>query len=47
VLHRQQIALLREWRAARRLGRDEAAGELLPPLLLSINAIASGLGATG
>jgi len=47
VLHRQQIALLREWRTARRLGREDAEGELLPSLLLTINAIASGLGATG
>jgi phosphoenolpyruvate carboxylase len=47
VLHRQQIALLREWRAARRLGDDEAAAALLPSLLLTVNAIASGLGATG
>jgi phosphoenolpyruvate carboxylase len=47
VLHRQQIALLRDWRNARgRLDRDVAAA-LLPPLLLTVNAIASGLGATG
>lgn len=45
VLHRQQIALLREWRA-RRAGGDEA-GDLLPRLLLTINAIADGLGSTG
>jgi phosphoenolpyruvate carboxylase len=47
VLHRQQVALLREWRSAHRLGEDEAAAALLPSLLLTVNAIASGLGATG
>ena len=47
VLHRQQIALLREWRDARALGDGEAAATLLPSLLLTVNAIASGLGATG
>jgi phosphoenolpyruvate carboxylase len=47
VLHREQIALLRRWRAATASG-DAAAGEaLLPRLLLSINAIASGLRTTG
>jgi phosphoenolpyruvate carboxylase len=46
-LHRQQIALLGEWRAALRLGQDDAAAALLPSLLLTVNAIASGLGATG
>ena len=47
VLHRQQIALLGEWRRARRLGDREAVAALLPALLLTVNAIASGLGATG
>ena len=48
VLHRQQIALLREWRAARTAWATvDAAAALLPPLLLTVNAIASGLGATG
>ena len=46
-LHRQQIALLSEWRAALRFGQDAAAAALLPSLLLTVNAIASGLGATG
>jgi len=40
-LHREQIRLLREWRAA---GRTE---ELLPELLVTVNAIASGLKTTG
>jgi phosphoenolpyruvate carboxylase len=39
-LHERQIGLLRGWRAA----PDDAA---LPELLLTVNAIASGLGATG
>ena len=47
VLHRQQIALLREWRALRQQGDAAGAAALLPPLLLTVNAIASGLGATG
>jgi len=47
VLHRQQIALLREWRGLRRNGQTEPAAALLPRLLLTVNAIASGLGATG
>lgn len=45
LLHRQQIALLREWRALRARGED--GGVLLPRLLLTINAIANGLGSTG
>jgi phosphoenolpyruvate carboxylase len=47
VLHRQQIGLLREWRALRQHGDDDGAAALLPGLLLTVNAIASGLGATG
>jgi phosphoenolpyruvate carboxylase len=47
VLHRQQISLLREWRPIRAKGDAAGAGALLPPLLLTVNAIASGLGATG
>lgn len=42
-LHRHQIALLREWRA----GGDGADERLLPALLLTVNAIASGLRTTG
>jgi len=44
VLHRRQISLLREWRGAK---SPEEAAELLPRVLLSINAIASGLRTTG
>jgi phosphoenolpyruvate carboxylase len=46
VLHRQQIDLLRQWRR-RTAERDDRAAALLPHLLLTVNAIASGLGATG
>lgn len=45
-LHRHQIALLMRWRR-RQADGSAAAGSLVPELLLSINAIASGLGATG
>jgi phosphoenolpyruvate carboxylase len=47
VLHRQQIALLRDWRTRRQRGDEEGAAALLTGLLLTVNAIASGLGATG
>jgi phosphoenolpyruvate carboxylase len=46
-LHDRQIALLREWRRAGRAGDAEAASALLAGLLLTINAIAGGLGGTG
>jgi phosphoenolpyruvate carboxylase len=44
VLHRRQIALLRAWRAAK---TPEESAALLPRVLLSVNAIASGLRTTG
>jgi phosphoenolpyruvate carboxylase len=47
VLHLQEIALLRRWRELRNSGDESAADKLLPELLLSINAIASGLRTTG
>ncbi len=47
VLHQQQIALLREWRSHLAAEHTEEADALLPKLLLSINAIASGLRTTG
>ncbi|MFO1459330.1 MAG: phosphoenolpyruvate carboxylase [Verrucomicrobiota bacterium] len=47
VLHRQQIALLRTWRAKQAAGDDAGAAALLPDLLLSVNAVASGLRTTG
>jgi phosphoenolpyruvate carboxylase len=46
-LHRHQIRLLTEWRAARANGNDREAGRLLPSVLLSVNAIAAGLRTTG
>ena len=47
VLHFQEIHLLRRWRTLRRAGDDATAERMLPELLLSINAIASGLRTTG
>lgn len=47
VLHHQQIALLRRWRALQAAGEADAAHRMLPELMLSINAIASGLRTTG
>ena len=47
VLHLQEIALLRRWRALRNSGDEASAEKMLPDLLLSINAIASGLRTTG
>lgn len=47
-LHSHQIRLLRQWRAAQASGESgNAVHELQLQLLLSVNAIASGLGATG
>ena len=47
VLHRLQIDLLRKWRDHKTSGREEAAESMLPELLLTVNAIASGLRSTG
>jgi hypothetical protein len=41
------FSLLREWRRLRQQGEPEQAAGLFPSLLLTVNAIASGLGATG
>jgi len=46
ILHQQQIQLLSQWRAAR-AGSSPETEKLLPKVLLSINAIASGLRTTG
>lgn len=46
-LHREQIALLGEWRAALRGERPEEADPILPALLATVNAIAGGLKTTG
>lgn len=47
VLHRQQVVLLRRWRSSQAAGDEAAAAALLADLLLSVNAIASGLRTTG
>ncbi|ACF13263.1 Phosphoenolpyruvate carboxylase [Chloroherpeton thalassium ATCC 35110] len=47
VLHSQQLALLTEWRKRRNTGREQDAEKLIPHLLLTINAIANGMGSTG
>jgi phosphoenolpyruvate carboxylase len=47
LLHRDQIHLLTRWRTARKEGRDADAEGMLTELLLSVNAIASGLRTTG
>lgn len=47
TLHRRQIELLSTWRAALAAGDQPQADLLLPQLLLTVNTIASGLGATG
>ena len=47
VLHEQQIELIRRWRGLRDAGDESGAEAMLPELLLSINAIASGLRTTG
>ncbi|NKQ37035.1 MAG: phosphoenolpyruvate carboxylase [Chloroflexi bacterium] len=46
-LHRQQIDLLQQWRQLRQSNDLPAAEELVGQLLLTVNAIASGLGTTG
>ncbi len=47
VLHQQQIGLLKMWRSYHRMQQPQAAEQLIPQLLLTVNAIASGLGTTG
>ena len=47
VLHHQQIDLLRLWRSYHRMQQPQSAEALIPQLLLTVNAIASGLGTTG
>jgi len=46
-LHRHQVALLAHWRDLRARGDTTGAETRLPQLLLSVNAIAAGLGVTG
>jgi phosphoenolpyruvate carboxylase len=47
LLHEQQVALLKEWRKTVAEGDRKEAEALLPQMLLSLNAIAAGLQATG
>jgi phosphoenolpyruvate carboxylase len=47
ALHVQQVNLLRDWRRAKREGTPEVAEALFADVMLSINAIASGLRTTG
>jgi len=46
-LHHRQIGLLKQWRLALAGGETDRAAAFLPSILLSINAIASGLRTTG
>ncbi|MEZ4406053.1 MAG: phosphoenolpyruvate carboxylase [Polyangiales bacterium] len=46
-LHAFQVSALREWRALREAGDEAAAEAMTPTVLLSVNAIASGLCTTG
>jgi len=47
VLHAQQIGLLRTWREHVQADRLDAAEAMVPDLLISVNALASGLRTTG
>ena len=46
-LHEQQLALLRRWRDLQQQGATAEADQLLHHLLLTVNALATGLGSTG
>lgn len=47
MLHKQQLSLLRLWREKVASGDAEAAEAIIPDILVSINAVASGLRTTG
>ena len=47
MLHHLQIDLLRKWRDHKTSGKEKSAETMLPELLLTVNAIASGLRSTG
>ena len=46
-LHKVQIEQLKTWRELKKQGKDNEAQDMLPEMLLVLNAIASGLGTTG
>lgn len=46
-LHHLQISQIRTWRELLHNGRQDDADEMLPDMLLVLNAIATGLGTTG
>ena len=47
VLHDQQLQLLKTWREKLAAGLTEEAEAIIPDILVSINAVASGLRTTG
>jgi phosphoenolpyruvate carboxylase len=47
LLHEQQVAILKDWRKKSADGDRKEADALVPQMLLSLNAIAAGLQATG
>ncbi len=47
VLHYQQVELIKQWRELKAKNQEKEAEELFPKILLSINAISSGLRTTG
>ena len=47
VLHHQQVELIKQWRELKAKNQEKEAEELFPKILLSINAISSGLRTTG
>ena len=47
MLHGQQVELLKEWRGRVAAGDKAGAEALIPDLLVSVNAVASGLRTTG
>ncbi|GAA5494677.1 Phosphoenolpyruvate carboxylase, type 1 [Rubritalea squalenifaciens DSM 18772] len=47
VLHKQQVKLIKDWRQLKAEEKEEQADALFPKILLSINAISSGLRTTG
>lgn len=46
-LHMIQVDQLKKWRKLKTEGQEKEAEEMLPDMLLVLNAIASGLGTTG